>query len=105
MSYLGKENLPTKGYARIYVQKEEDIETVNQILDKMDEYEAGYKNKDLVALWEGKHKARLVYNGKYDELDMNKVKSICADEGIFILIFSTGCYASEPYSMIDWSYK
>ena len=99
MSYLRKENLPTKGYARIYVQNQEDAEIVNKILREIDEYEDSYKNKNLVAVWEGKQKASLVYNGKYDEIDMNKVKALCADQGIFILIFSTGNYAEEPHTI------
>lgn len=86
------EKLPHKGYARILVQSEDQVEKVNAILDSMDEYEACYRPKNLVTTFVNKEYIPLVYNGKYSDLDMGKAKVLCAEAGIFILIYKTADY-------------
>jgi hypothetical protein len=89
------EKLPYKGYARIFVQKEEDVEIVNNILDNMDEFEASYRHKNLVTTFKGKDWIPLIYNGKYSNLDMELAKALCAEKGVFILIYKTSDYDQD----------
>lgn len=89
------EKLPHKGYARIFVQKEEDVEIVNNVLDSMDEFEASYRPKNLVTTFKGKGCIPLIYNGKYSDLDMDFAKALCAEKGIFILIYKTSDYDQD----------
>lgn len=84
---------PSKGFGRIYVKTQEEVDIVNSIIKEWDDYEYGYFNKDLVTTFNGD--IYLVYNGKFDELDLDMLSFECMKKGIFINYFFTGSYSNE----------
>lgn len=74
MSYF-KKDMIYKGYSRIFVHKQEDMEQVAQILKDIDsdEYEC-YAPNDLLAVYS--ETEPLVYNGKFD-LDIDRFYKEC----------------------------
>ena len=42
---------PRKAYGRIFVEKEEDIDKVKEIIRKMDEFEYEYLTNDLITVF------------------------------------------------------
>lgn len=78
---LGSNNhMPRKGYGRIFVEKEEDIDKVREIMKEIDEYEVDYCPAGLVAVFEGK--MSVVYTHKFDSIDMNELMIRCWNKGI-----------------------
>lgn len=71
-----------KTYGRIFVQKEEDVAVVLDVLKEVDEYEfSHYAPKDLVGVY-GDHKT-LVYLHKF-EMDKNAIFQACAARGVWV---------------------
>jgi hypothetical protein len=71
-----------KGTGRIYTDKEENIEKIENIIKEMDEFEFEYLPKDLIAVFDGKVKC--VYNYKFDELDLSELCQRCWNSGIYV---------------------
>lgn len=69
-----------KGYSRIFVRDEADIERVVNILKELDiaEWET-YAPENIVTVWNGK--PELVYNHKF-ELDTDKFYRACMEAGV-----------------------
>lgn len=81
----------TKGYGRIYVDKEENIEKVKNIIKLIDEYEYdGYFPKDLVALFS--EYPKVVYTHKFDAIDLNELTARCWENGIYVFCLDNGHY-------------
>lgn len=59
-----------KGYGRIFVEKEEDIQKVKDKIKEIDDFEYEYLPDDLISVWEGDLND-LVYNWKFDEMDID----------------------------------
>lgn len=88
--------LPRKGYARIFVEKEEDIPKVKEIIQKMDEYEYEYLPNELIAVFDPNIKTfpkenpkdhlwlDFKYTHKFDSLNLNELQFRCWAEGIKI---------------------
>lgn len=93
-------SLPKKGYARIYVMQEDHKFIVEDIIKSFDEYEYGYMNKNLVAVFNGE--VHLVYNGKFDDICMDKLAKECMSRGFMIQVFTTGGYVDEN---VAWRYE
>lgn len=72
---------PYKGYGRISVQTESDIQKVKDILQEMDDFEFGYLPDDLIAV----SSLGLVPVGKFDP-DLDELKKRCDAKGIEIYI-------------------
>ena len=87
---------PRKGYGRIFVEKEEDITKVREIIRKMDEFEYGYLSEDLIKVFDPNIKTfpaekpkdhlwlSLAYTHKFDSLNLNELQFRCWAAGIKI---------------------
>ena len=80
-----------KGYGRIFVEKEEDIEKVENIIKEIDETEFKYyyptgnyfggDNKRLVTVY-SKENYESIYVGKFDDMDVSQVLNKAWEQGI-----------------------
>lgn len=73
-------NLPRKGYGRIYVEKEEDIQKVKDIIKEMDDFESGYLPEKLIAVFSDR--IDTVYTHKFSDLDIAILMEKCWQRGI-----------------------
>lgn len=80
--------LTRKGYARIYVDKDENVEPVKSIIHELDEFERGYLPENLIAPFS--HYPTLVYTHKFDGLCMNRLTAVCWSKGIHIWVCDNG---------------
>lgn len=71
---------PHKGYGRIYVEKEEDIQKVKDIIKEIDEFEYEYIPRDLIAVF--KDKIVTTYTHKFSDLDISVLMEKCWQRGI-----------------------
>jgi hypothetical protein len=87
-----------KGYGRIYVQKEEDIERVKQFIADIDASELNYLPKDLITTSD--KYPELVYTGKFCDIDLEQLSTLCFSAGIMILFVNAKGsidYLDKPY--------
>lgn len=80
-----------KGYGRIFVEKEEDVEKVENIIKEIDEMEFKYyyptgnycggDNKRLVTVY-SKENYESIYVGKFDDMDISQVLNKAWDQNI-----------------------
>ena len=77
-----------KGYGRIYCEYAEDIIRVELVIKSMDEFEFGYMPGDMIAPFS--MYPTVVYNGKFDDLDLNDLTARCWDIGVKIWCFNSG---------------
>lgn len=70
-----------KGYGRIFVEKEEDIQRVKDKIKEIDDFEYGYLPNDLICIWQG-NLEDLTYTYKFDELDIDYLCERLQEEGI-----------------------
>jgi len=80
--------LTRKGWARIYVDKPEDVERVKSIIRELDEFEWEYLPEDLVAPFQTY--PELVYTHKFDGLCMNRLAAVCWKRGIHLWFCDNG---------------
>lgn len=80
--------LTRKGYARIYVAKPEDVESVRAIIKELDAFEFDYLGDELVAPFS--EYPKLAYTHKFDGLCMNKLTATCWMRGIQIWACDNG---------------
>ena len=97
---------PRKGSGRIFVEKEEDIPKVKEIIRKMDEFEYGYLPKDLIKVFDPNIKTfpvenpkdhlwlDLAYTHKFDSLNLNELQFRCWAAGIKIFCVMNGGYGN-----------
>lgn len=76
-------NFERKGYGRIFVQKEEDIQKVKDIIKEMDEFEYEYLPENLIAVFSPEN-MDAVYTHKFDDLDTNELTRKCWERGIYM---------------------
>lgn len=100
---------PRKQYGRIFVEKEEDIEAVKEIIRKMDEFEYDYLPKDLITVFNPNIKSfpkenpkdhfwvDMQYTHKFDSLDLNELQFRCWAAGVKIFC----CMGHEEYECYD----
>ena len=91
------ENFTRKGYGRIYVKNESDIQKVKDIMREVDEGEFdGYFPSKLITTFD--KYPQLEYTGKFEDMDMHKVSTICFKKGIEILVIDNGMcdYLRDP---------
>ena len=79
--------LQRKGFGRIYVENEGDIHLVEEIIQKMDEFEYDYLPKDMIAPFS--EYPSVIYTHKFDSLDVDALTAICWKKGIHIWVFDT----------------
>lgn len=80
--------LTHKGYGRIYVDWNDHIQTVHNIIKEMDEYEFGYMPSDIVT--HASDYPKVVYTHKFDDLDMDELTARCWRVGVRIWVFNAG---------------
>ena len=86
-----------KSYGRIFVQKEEDIKKVLDVIAEFFPYEMGYLGKDVIAVWKGykliefegrvSKYVELVYTHKF-EPDADTLVAECMGRGVWIVVIS-----------------
>lgn len=77
-----------KGYGRIYVRNESDIQKVKDIINKIDSYECEYLPDDLITTID--NYPILSYIHKFCDLDMNKVIYECWKQNVEIWCLDNG---------------
>lgn len=79
-----------KGYGRIFVENESDVQKVEDIIRELDSYEFSYyptgdylggKNERLVTVFSEKN-YKSIYVGKFDDMDIGKVLKKAWEQGI-----------------------
>lgn len=74
-------NFPHKSYGRIFVEKEEDIQKLREIIKEIDEFEYSYLPSDLITVFSDKH-MHSVYTHKFDDMNMTEVMYRAWSKGI-----------------------
>jgi hypothetical protein len=69
-----------KQYGRIYTNREGNVQKIKDIIKDMDEFEYGYITENLISVFAGKFDA--VYNGKFDQLDLDELIQRCNKQNI-----------------------
>lgn len=80
--------LTHKGYGRIYCETEGDVVRVEAIIQELDQFEHEYLPNGLVVQFS--EYPRVIYNGKFSDMDMNKLTAICWAQGVKIWVFDSG---------------
>ena len=106
---------PRKGYGRIFVEKEEDIPLVEEIIRKMDEYEYDYLPEKLITVFNPVIKTfnnmlnepkdhlwlDMSYTHKFDSLNLNELQFRCWAAGIKIFCCMDGVQEYECYDLFE----
>ena len=80
--------LTHKGYGRIYCEKANDVEKVSDVIKEMDEFEHTYLPEKMITIFDDY--PRVVYTGKFSDLDMDRLTATCWKRGIKIWVFDSG---------------
>jgi len=80
--------LTHKGYGRIYVDSQEDIQRVRDIISEIDEFEFGYLPPKLITVFSDY--PQVTYTHKFSDLSMDKLTALCWKRGIKIWVFDAG---------------
>ena len=83
-----------KTYGRIFVEFSEDIERVDAIIKRLDDWEYGYMPKDFITVYDPSNRP-IIYGHKF-ELNMEKLRLACFVVGISVMLV-TDCEENE-----DW---
>lgn len=102
---------PRKGYGRIFVEKEEDIPVVKEIIRIMDEYEYGYLPENLITVFKPEIRTfpadnpkdylllKMAYTHKFDSLNLNELQFRCWAAGIKVFCCMNGSEDDEYYDI------
>lgn len=74
-----------KGYGRIFVEKQEDIQKIKDIIKEIDDYEYGYLPDDLITVFT-KENYESTYVHKFCDLDMWEVLKVAWERGIHCFV-------------------
>lgn len=74
-----------KGYGRIYVRTEEDVQALKNIIKEMDDYEYSYMPEDLITVF-SEENFTSTYVHKFCDLDMGKVLKAAWSKGIYCFV-------------------
>jgi hypothetical protein len=81
-SYMNYDmKFPHKGYGRLFVEKEEDIAKIKEIIKDIDEFEYSYLPEKLIAVFSDEN-MRSVYTHKFSDLNMTEVMYRAWSKGI-----------------------
>lgn len=81
-----KMTLDRKGYGRIFVEKETDIQKVKDIIKEMDEFEFDYLPDDLITVF-SEDNMKAVYTHKFSDLDTQLLTRVCWGRGIKMFVW------------------
>ena len=106
---------PRKGYGRIFVEKEEDIDKVKVIIYNMDAFEYGYLPEDLITVFDSNIKTfpkelpkdppkdhyclEMKYTHKFDSLDLNELQFRCWAAGVKVFCVMDGSADYKYYEV------
>lgn len=74
-----------KGYGRIFVEKQEDIQKIKDIIKEIDDYEYGYLPVDLITVFT-KENYESAYVHKFCDLDIGEVLKVAWERGIHCFV-------------------
>ena len=74
-----------KGYGRIFVEKEEDIDKLKEVIKEIDEYEYDYLPEKLITVF-SEENYESTYVHKFCDLDMGKVLKEAWSRGIHCFV-------------------
>lgn len=74
-----------KGYGRIFVEKQDDIQKIKDIIKEIDEYEYDYLPDKLISVF-SEEEYRSVYTHKFCDMDMGAVLKIAWQRGIHCFV-------------------
>ncbi len=77
-----------KGYGRIYVRNDKDIELVNRIIKAIDEFEHSYLPPDFITNFN--EYPKVIYTHKFDSLDLELLSVRCFAAGCPVLCVDAG---------------
>ena len=86
---------PRKGYGRIFVEKEEDVKKVEEIMRELDPDEFGWYyptgeflggNHERLVTTFSKENFKSIYVGKFDDMDMGEVMKRACEKGIHCFV-------------------
>jgi len=77
-----------KGYGRIYVDNDDNIDKVKEIIKQMDEFEFDYLPEKLIT--NINNYPEFEYCHKFDALDLDELTYRCYIAGIFIMCVDNG---------------
>ena len=109
--YMAYNEFPRKGYGRIFVEKEEDIAKVKEIIRQMDEFEYGYLPENLITVFKPNIRTfpddnpedhlllEMEYTHKFDSLNLNELQFRCWASGIKVFCCMNGSEADEYYDI------
>ena len=80
--------LTHKGYGRIYCEKQDDIAKIDAVIKELDEFEHGYLPEKMIATFD--EYPRVVYTGKFSDMDMSKLTAECWKRGLRIWVYDSG---------------
>ena len=91
MEFFNNYNMkfPHKGYGRFFVENEEDIAKVKEIIKEMDDFEYAYLPEDLITVFSDEN-MQSVYTHKFDD-----THAIDLVNPIIACLLST--YAANPW--------
>ena len=80
--------LTHKGYSRLYALSYVDQAGVARVIKELDDYEYGYMPEDWIA--HVSEYPKVVYTGKFSDLDMNLLTIACWRQGMPVWVFDAG---------------
>ena len=72
---------PNKGYGRLFVEKEEDIAKIKEIIKEIDNFEYSYLPEKLITVF-SEENMKSVYTYKFSDLNMTEVLYRAWSKGI-----------------------
>ena len=83
MEFFNNYNMkfPHKGYGRFFVENEEDIVKVKEIIKEMDDFEYAYLPEALITVFSDEN-MQSVYTHKFDDMNMTEVMYRAWSKGI-----------------------
>ena len=79
--YNNEMTFTRKGYGRIFVETEEDIQRIKDIIKEIDSYEYSYLPENLITVFNNDN-FESVYTHKFSDLNMTKVLHKAWSQGI-----------------------
>src|SRR4051812_45031150 len=79
-----KNTLTYKGYGRIYVETEADIQKVKDVIKELDPFEFDYLPADLIVPFSEYPKVTYVH--KFNDFCMNRLQAVCWKRGIHVFV-------------------
>ena len=80
-SYNFNMQFPHKGYGRIFVENEDDIQKLKEIIKEMDKFEYGYLPDDLITVFCDEN-MKSTYTYKFSDMNMTEVMYRAWSKGI-----------------------